>query len=296
MHSISGASVWDGLVEKGIINFLNDAKKDGRIKYAGFSFHAGTEDFRHIVDAYDWDVCLIQYNYLDETSQAGTAGLEYAASKGLGVLIMEPLRGGKLAEEQPEDVQAVWDEAADRRTPAAWGLSWVWNHPEVTVVLSGMSDIRQIKENCKTAEEALPDSLSAEDLERVSRVRDIYRARLKTGCTGCRYCMPCPFGVDIPGCMEIYDNYGLFGDKKGAQFWYLSRMGGATGGDLALASQCRQCGKCLKACPQHLPIPDLMREVQKEFEGPKFSVMRHLGKPLLALYSRIESFKNRKHR
>jgi predicted aldo/keto reductase-like oxidoreductase len=265
LHSLSKGS-FDKLVGLGVLEFLDTAKKDGRIKNAGFSFHGNTPAFKEIVDAYSWEFCQIQYNYLDEGSQAGTEGLKYAAAKGLAVIIMEPLRGGNLAGRVPESIQKIWDSAPVKRTPAEWALRWVWNHPEVTVVLSGMNDEAHIDENIRTADAGLPDSLIADELATVEKARDEYRRLMKVGCTGCGYCMPCPAGVDIPGCFAGYNAYHLFPDDRSGKFQYIGRHGGLLG-DKSNAGLCRQCGKCAKACPQHLPIPALMKEVSREMDG-----------------------------
>jgi len=265
LHSLAGKS-FRIMRDLGVLEFLDTAKKDGRIKNAGFSFHGRLEEFEEIVDAYDWQFCQIQYNYLDEKNQAGTEGLRYAASKGLAVMIMEPLRGGNLAGRVPESVRKIWDGAPVRRSPAEWGLRWVWDHPEVTVVLSGMNDEAHIDENLRVAGEALPGSLAPAERDLVDRVRDEYRRLMKVGCTGCGYCMPCPFGVDIPGCFAGYNAHALFPNDREVKFQYVGRHGGLMG-EKSCASLCRQCGKCAKACPQALPIPALMKDVAKEMEG-----------------------------
>jgi len=265
LHSMVQKS-WEKLKNLGVREFLDAAKKDGRIKNAGFSFHGDTVTLKEIVDAYDWDFCQIQYNYLDEHNQAGTEGLKYAAQKRLAVIIMEPLRGGNLAGPAPEEIQKIWDEAPLKRSAAEWGLRWVWNHPEVTVVLSGMNDEAHIDENLRVAESALPDSLLAEELALVERVRDTFLRLMKVGCTGCGYCMPCPAGVDIPGCFALYNTHHLFPRDHATKFVYLGRHGGILG-DRSYAGLCRQCGKCEKICPQHLPVPVLLKKVSGEMEG-----------------------------
>ena len=189
---------WGKMKRLGVLEFLDGAKKDGRIKNAGFSSHADIVTFKEIVDTYDWDFCQIQYNYLDENNQAGTEGLVYAAGKQLAVMIMEPLRGGNLSGRIPDDVQKIWYGAPVTRSPAEWALRWVWNHPEVTVVLSGMNDETHIDENLHSAESAFPDSLTPSELEIIARVRDSYQRLMKVGCTGCGYCMPCPAGLTSP--------------------------------------------------------------------------------------------------
>jgi predicted aldo/keto reductase-like oxidoreductase len=254
------------LRDLGVLEFLDAAKKDGRIRNAGFSFHATVQEFKEIVDAYPWEFCQIQYNYLDEKNQAGTEGLQYAASKGLAVIIMEPLRGGNLAGRVPDSVQKIWDKAQVKRSPAEWALRWVWNHPEVTVVLSGMNEETHIDENLRAAESALPDSLTAEERSIIDDARDEYRRLMKIGCTGCGYCMPCPAHVDIPGCFAEYNTHHLFPHDRTGRFQYVGRHGGLMG-QTSYAGLCRNCGKCAKVCPQHLPIPSLMKEVSKEMDG-----------------------------
>lgn len=179
---------------------------------------------------------------------------------------MEPLRGGLLGKVPPRGVSEIWDEAEDKRTPAEWALRWVWNHPEVTVVLSGMNEEDHIKENIKTASEAYPNSLSETDLALIQKVEGKYRSLMKAGCTGCHYCMPCPNEVNIPACFEAFNYSHLYGDVKWAKFFYLARVGGL-GGSPGRASQCEECGDCIEACPQGLPIPDLLKEVTSEMEG-----------------------------
>ncbi len=243
-------------------------KADGRIINAGFSFHGSGEDFNRIVDAYDWDFCQIQYNFLDEKNQAGTVGLDYAASKGLGVIIMEPLRGGYLASPVPPAVKEIWDEAPTKRTAAEWALRWVWNHPEVTVVLSGMNEETHIEENLTVADKAYPNSLTEAELQLVKKVERKYRELMKVGCTGCQYCMPCPAGVNIPLCFETYNNLYMSNNVDETKFLYAARLGGILSvGGPEFASQCIQCEKCLEKCPQHLDIPTILESVVEELEG-----------------------------
>ncbi|WP_406670091.1 aldo/keto reductase [Methanolobus sp. ZRKC4] len=267
IHSLAG-ELWEKVKPLGILDFLDKAKADGRIINAGFSFHGSPDEFRPIIDAYNWDFCQIQYNFLDEKMQAGTEGLEYAASKGLGVIIMEPLRGGSLAGKAPPAVEEIWNEAPVKRTAAEWGLRWVWNHPEVTVVLSGMNEEAHVEENLNIAGEALPDSLTETELELVKRSEKKYREIMKAGCTGCSYCMPCPVGVNIPLCFEHYNNLALVDNLEGERFMYAARLGGAVGlGKPEFASLCVQCGECLDKCPQHLEIPTVLGSVVEELEG-----------------------------
>jgi predicted aldo/keto reductase-like oxidoreductase len=267
VHGLVG-TLWDKMEKLDVLDFLDRAIEDGRIVNAGFSFHGSLDDFKRIVDAYPWIFCQIQYNFLDEKNQAGTEGLEYAASKGLGIIIMEPLRGGKLTDPIPSAVQDIWDEASVKRSPAEWALRWIWNHPEVTVVLSGMNEEAHIEENLRIANEAYPNSLTEAELQLVKKVEQKYRELMKTGCTGCRYCSPCPSGVNIAGCFEIYDNFYLSGNEKEAKLMYAAKPGGIIRGDVpGYASQCVQCGHCVEKCPQHLDIPTFLKAVAEEFEG-----------------------------
>jgi uncharacterized protein len=274
---------WDKMKTMNALGFLEKAKADGRIVNAGFSFHGDLDTFKEIVDAYDWSFCQIQYNFMDECNQAGTEGLKYAASKGLGVVVMEPLRGGHLAGMVPREVESIWKGAEVKRSAAEWALRWVWNHPEVTVVLSGMNDEAHIQENIRIAGEALPDSLTEKELALVSRVEAAYRKLTKAGCTGCRYCMPCPSGVDIPACFQAYDISHMFNGTRWARQTYMVFVSGALGSDPAYASMCKECGKCLEKCPQHLQIPELLKEVAEEFEDRRMRVMVWMVKHFVAV-------------
>ncbi|MBO4522962.1 MAG: aldo/keto reductase [Methanomicrobium sp.] len=261
-------SRWEKLFGLGVLDFLEREKSRGRIKHAGFSFHGSFELFKKILDSYDWDLCQIQYNYLDENYQAGTRGLEYAAKKGIGVSVMMPLRGGHLADRMPADIAGIFREAnaaggADL-TPADYGYRWVLNHPEVTVVLSGMNTKEQVEGNLKTASETKPDSLTDAELKVTSRVAEALRKRMKIGCSTCGYCLPCPNGVDIPSCFTYYNNSFLFDDYATANFYYHSMLGAESNG-CGAASNCLNCGECLESCPQGIDIPKQLKEVAKYF-------------------------------
>jgi len=267
IHNLSMAS-FEKLKELGVLEFLEDAKAKGKIKNIGFSFHSNLDSFKGIIDAYKWDVCLIQYNYMDETNQAGTEGLEYAHSKGISTFIMEPLKGGILAGEVPDNAQEIWDESDTGRSPADWALRWVLNHPEVTTVFSGMGAMDQVKENLKVADETLPNSLAEDELELYEQVNKVYKYLMKVNCTGCGYCMPCPRGVDIPRCFDLYNHKYMF--NKSQSFDYLTSVGGVISGQEAYAGLCNGCKRCVRACPQDLEIPELLGDVSRELEGRGF--------------------------
>jgi predicted aldo/keto reductase-like oxidoreductase len=258
VHSLMKDS-WEKMESLGVKDFLDDAISDGRITYAGFSFHDRYPVFKKIVDAYDWTFCQIQYNYMDEKYQAGTAGLRYAAKKGLGVVIMEPLRGGLLSKQVPAALD-IWAKAQEKRSPAEWGLRWVWDHPEVSVVLSGMSNMAQVEENLASADNGLPGSFTKKDLALVNKVKRLFRGRTKVPCTGCGYCKPCPNGVDIPECFSIYNIAYMYEDTGHAKTMYKFA---ARGGE---ASKCLECGLCESLCPQCIPIPEKLKEVKALFE------------------------------
>jgi predicted aldo/keto reductase-like oxidoreductase len=264
---------WKKMQGFGALKFLEKAKADGKIVNMGFSFHGSIKTFKEIVDANDWTMCQIQYNFLDEKIQAGTEGLKYAASKNLAVMVMEPLRGGALAGKLPNEVKQFYDNAKIQRSPAEWGLRWVWNHPEVTVVLSGMNDEKQVTENIKTAETALPDSMKAYELATIKNVAESYRRLMKVQCTGCEYCMPCPSGVNIPANFRIYNDYYMFGEEQQSRAMYgMMLMGGLTG-KRADASLCKECKQCMERCPQHIAIPQQLKSVSNDLGGPKTEAM-----------------------
>ncbi len=281
LHALTG-EMWDHLESHDVADFLDRARADGRIANAGFSFHGTLEDFKRIVDAYPWEFCQIQYNFLDEENQAGTEGLKYAAARSLGVVVMEPLRGGNLGlATPPPEVGAVWSRAAVKQPPARWALRWVWNHPEVTVVLSGMNEEAHIEENLAAAEQGLADSLTEDELALVAEAARIYKTLMKVGCTGCGYCLPCPSDVGIPRCFEVYNQMHMFGNREEAKFLYAIRMSGILGGGPSYASQCVQCEECLEKCPQHIEIPDFLEMVAEELEDADMEKRIAAGKKML---------------
>jgi uncharacterized protein len=257
VHALDRNS-WPAMKGLGVERFLEDAKADGRIRFAGFSFHDEADVFEKIVDDYAWDFCQIQYNYMDEEYQAGTRGLKYAAERGLGVVVMEPLRGGSLSKKVPE-TGAIWSGSARHMSPSAWALHWLWDHPEVTVVLSGMSTMEQVAENVETAETAATGSMAPQERAMFDRIKQAYGTRMKIGCTGCQYCMPCPGGVNIPGCFEQFNIAHMYESVDNARMFYrLSVFLGENG----RGSKCTECGSCLEKCPQHIPIPEKLKEVE----------------------------------
>ncbi|MFZ7134106.1 MAG: aldo/keto reductase [Eubacteriales bacterium] len=263
IHALPNYESWERFKDLGGIDFIREAKEKGKIKYIGFSFHGNALNFKKIVDDYPWEFCMMQYNYLDENYQAGKVGLEYAASKGLGVVIMEPLRGGMLVRKMPKEVQQMWDKSDIKRTPVEWALRWIWNHPQVTTILSGMNMEEHIQENIRIAGEAHPSSLTEDELTTVQWAKEAFEKLTRVNCTACGYCMPCPAGVDIPSCFQFYNEKHMFGKST----MYLPTTSGMTGGKPAYASLCKECGKCEKHCPQNLPIRNLLKDVSKDMEG-----------------------------
>ena len=219
LHGLS-KNTWEKAKKLGIELFLKKALADGRIRYAGFSFHDEFKVFKEIVDAYPWTFCQIQYNYMDTEFQAGTKGLKYAAEKGLAVIIMEPIKGGKLAKKPPQSIIELWDQSAVKRTPVEWALSWVWNHPEVSLLLSGMSTSDQVKENLRLASSAQPNALSSEELLLITQVKKQYQSLTKVDCTACGYCQPCHSGVNIPRNFSLYNDATIYDDFAASRFAY----------------------------------------------------------------------------
>lgn len=278
MHMLPNAAEWKRMCELGILDFISEKKRSGEIRNIGFSYHGGLPEFKELVDVYDWNFCMIQFNYLDENNQAGRSGLDYAASKGLPVMIMEPLRGGKLVSKLPKEAVKVWEHAEPSRSPAEWALRWVWNNPAVTTVLSGMNSMEMVKENIRIASDAQANALTPAELSLYDQVRHIILGKSTVPCTGCGYCMPCPHNVDIPMCFTCYN------DKKSGietglltEAYYIQRTHNHQ------ASLCAGCGKCEKHCPQGIAIREELKKVQKEFEGPLYRPARFIAKKILKL-------------
>ena len=260
MHMFTDIHEWNNLEKLGIRDWIAGHKADGSIRNIGFSYHGNTDVFLEILDVYDWDFCQIQYNYLDENSQAGRAGLEVAASKGIPVIIMEPLRGGKLANHLPREAVECINKSARKYTAAEWSLRWLWNQPGVTCILSGMNSVEQIEENIRIASDAKVGAFTDDDMEVIKRIKDEINRHQKVGCTGCRYCMPCPKGVDIPGIFHCYNLSGI--ESKGSARTEYFRAA-ALQVEPGFASKCVECGKCEMHCPQHLDIRNKLKEADK---------------------------------
>ena len=278
MHMFTDYAEWVRLQNLGIEQWIARQKEEGRIRYIGFSYHGDTEMFLKILDAYDWDFCQIQYNYLDEHTQAGKTGLQAAAKKGIPVIIMEPLRGGKLVN-LPEQAKQVLASHGKGYTPAELGLRWLWNQPEVTCVLSGMNSEEMVSENIRIASEAEPGHLTEEDMEIVAQIRQIIRQREKVGCTGCRYCMPCPKGVDIPGNFHYY-NLMYMEKKSSARKEFARNMGLRK--EPGFATQCVGCGLCEKHCPQHLPIRQKLKEADRDLRPLPYKIGIQVARKIMS--------------
>ncbi len=269
MHMLNDAKSWQRLCDMGIREWIAERKASGQIRNIGFSFHGGTLQFKALVDAFDWDFCQIQFNYMDEHSQAGIDGLNYAHEKGLPVIIMEPLRGGRLAGSLPPAARRAFEAANPARSPADWGLRWVWNHPQVTVVLSGMNDVSQVEENCRIASESLPGALTGDELKVYDQALAAIRKSMKVGCTGCGYCQPCPRGVDIPTCFAAYNVSFSDGFATGMREYLMCTTLRKVRSNAGL---CVKCGKCEQHCPQHIPIRDRLDDVKKRLENPIYRI------------------------
>jgi len=271
MHMLSDVDTWARLQEMGIENWLAEKKASGQIRQAGFSYHGNTEMFCRLIDAYDWDMCMIQYNYLDENTQAGRRGLQYAHQKGLPVMIMEPLRGGKLVTRLPEEARKVFAEYPVQHTPAQWAFRWLWNQKEVTCVLSGMNSSEMLADNIGTASDVKIGEMGEAEEKMLKAVVAAINFKMKVGCTGCAYCMPCPRHVDIPGTFAAYN--GRYSENK---FWAVVEYIKCTAlrKTSTAASNCIGCGACEKHCPQHINIREELKNAQKELEGPAYRIVR----------------------
>ena len=277
MHMLADTATWQRLKDIGIEQWLADKKKSGAIRQVGFSYHGKSDMFCKIIDAYDWDMCLIQYNYMDEHTQAGRKGLMHANEKGIPVVIMEPLRGGKLVNRLPEEAKKIFADYKIKHTPAQWAFRWLWNQQEVTCVLSGMNSDAMVRDNIETASTVAVGELGPEEEAMLQRVVKAINSKMKVGCTGCGYCMPCPKNVDIPGTFAAYNR--RYTESK---FWGFAEyvMCTALRKTSTAASNCIECGKCEKHCPQHIEIRKHLKEAQRDLEGPIYKLARKVGRIL----------------
>jgi uncharacterized protein len=259
LHGLS-AGPWDKVLRLRGLQALERAKADGRIKHIGFSFHGPLDDFRTIVDGYDWAMCLVQLNYVDQGYQAGAQGVAYAASRNVGVVVMEPLRGGALAKVPPA-VQAIWNRSARGWSPAEWALRWVQEHPGVVSVISGMNAEAQLTENVRVA--SSPVALDPEDRALANEAAAFFHRRMPVPCTTCGYCLPCPSGVAIPDVLSSYNTSFMFDDVHGPRFAYKAFIMGAGGG----ADRCTECGECEPKCPQGIAIPAILPKAHAHLTG-----------------------------
>lgn len=260
VHNLT-EKIWQRAKDADLMPFLEEQKAKGRIGKIGFSFHDDIEIFKQIVDEYPWEFCQIQLNYMDREFQAGEEGLKYAGAKGLPVIIMEPLKGGKLTNLIPESVEAVWEKADVKRSPAEWALLYGADFPEVLTILSGMSRQSELEENLKILGNAEPLSLTDKEKELLEEAAGEYNSLIKASCTACRYCLPCPVSIDIPDVMDLYNEWHIYKARRTSKRDYELIPEGKRPID------CIDCKQCEEQCPQHLPITDIMKEISGLLEG-----------------------------
>lgn len=277
MHMLNDADTWEVLREKGVQDWIEEKIRLGQIRNIGFSYHGNSENFKKLLDAYDWDFCQIQYNYMDEYTQAGRAGLLYAEEKGIPVIIMEPLRGGKLVQLLPGEAKKLFDSAEPKRSPAEWAFRWLWNQTGVTVVLSGMNSLEMVRENIRVAEAAEAKALTEKDMELFDKVKQEINRKVKVGCTACGYCMPCPQGIDIPGTFRCYNEMYTERPKVGKKEYMMTT---AFRKNQNPASKCIKCGKCEQHCPQKIEVRRELRKASSELEDVRYKVMSWLVRVL----------------
>lgn len=271
MHMLTDIKSWERLKALGIEDWIKEKKASGQIRQIGFSYHGNSDMFCELIDAYDWDFCMIQYNYLDEHSQAGRTGLNYAASKGIPILIMEPLRGGRLVKQLPEKAKKLFANYKIKRSPAEWAFRWLWNQSEIMCVLSGMNSVEMVRENVKCASTSEIGEFTEEENKLLEEVVKAINEKMKVGCTGCRYCMPCPQKVDIPGTFSAYNK--CYSDNKyvGLKEYVMCTI---LRKDATSASNCIECGKCEQHCPQGIEIRKELKKARKELEGPIYKLAK----------------------
>jgi hypothetical protein len=272
---------WQRLCGIGIPGFLEGLKSSGKIRNIGFSFHGGSGEFLKVIDAYGWDFCMMQYNYIDEHTQGGRKGIERCIEKKVAVIVMEPLRGGMLADRLPDGAVKIFNDFPVKRKPAEWALRWLWNQPGVSTVLSGMKTMQNLRDNIQAADDSGAGMLSEDENRVFERVTDVFRSQQYVGCTSCGYCLPCPRGVEIAQCFDLYNQRAQANFKsrlisKGhAWFYYILRtMGGNAG-------LCNGCRACEPKCPQGLEIAVELGRVRRRMEGPLYRPVRYLVKKIL---------------
>ena len=273
MHMLNDVATWQRLREKGVQDWIEEKLQKGEIRNIGFSYHGNTEHFKELLDAYNWDFCQIQYNYMDEHTQAGREGLLYAEKKGIPVVIMEPLRGGKLVELLPEAAKECFVKAKPVRTPAEWAFRWLWDQTGVTVVLSGMNSLKMVQENVKVASEAKAKELTEEDYKLFEQVKKEINRKVKVGCTACGYCMPCSQGIDIPGTFRCYNEMYTEKPKVGRKEYLMTT---AFRKHQNPASGCIRCGRCERLCPQKIAIREELKQAARELEDIRYQIVRRL--------------------
>jgi predicted aldo/keto reductase-like oxidoreductase len=261
LHSLKEDN-WASLKSLEVLEFLDEAVADGRIKYTGFSFHGELELFFDVIDSYDWDICQVQYNIVDKNYQAGIEGIRYASGKGVGVIIMEPLRGGTLVKAVPIEVQHIWDQAPIKRSPAEWAFKYLWDLEDIDIVLSGMNSYEDLEENLKIAENGYSNTLLQEEKDIIKEVRAAYKERIEVDCNQCGYCMPCPSGVNIPGNFQQLNYAHMFQDIENSRMNYYMLLN-----EDERATNCSECGECEKLCPQMVPIQKTLKKVIETFEN-----------------------------
>ncbi len=275
IHMLTDIGAWERMVNMGIKEWIAEKKAAGQIRQIGFSYHGNSEMFCRVIDAYDWEFCLIQYNYMDEHTQAGKRGLQYASEKGLPVFIMEPLRGGRLVNRLPEDARQIFAEHNKKYTPAQWSFKWLYNQPEVTVVLSGMNSVGMVEDNVKTASDTQIGELDGDDEQMLQKVVKAINSKMKVGCTGCGYCVPCPKNVDIPGVFAAYNRRFTENKFTGLKEYFMCTT---LRKNSTAASNCIGCGKCKSHCPQSIDIPFELKNVQREMEGTVYKIAASVAK------------------
>lgn len=274
-HHMTDIAQWQKLEALGVREWISEKKAQSKVLHVGFSFHGNTEMYLKILSAYDWELSLVQYNYMDEHAQAGREGICAAYEKGVPVFIMEPLRGGKLVDLLPEKAKKMIAADPHGWSPAEWAFRWLWNHKEITCVLSGMNSLEMLEENARIASEVKENTWGADEMDMIGKIRDYINENTKVGCTGCRYCLPCPRGVDIPGIFSCYNH--MYSEKKtSGRMEYYQTI--ALRFEPADASRCVGCGKCESHCPQNIPIREKLKEASHALQPFYFRIAANVSR------------------